>query len=330
MQSILESPPYFWQKTQWDSLIKRKLVGNMPHAFLLTGMQGLGKTAFANQLAKALLCAENQTNACGQCRYCELFAAETHPDFYRIKPVESGKKIKVDQIRELILQLNQTAQQNNNKVAVIESAEAMHHAAANALLKTLEEPSKKTFIILVTDNLFLLPATIRSRCQIIKFSAPPFAAALAWLQQFVTSDVELLLSFAEGAPLKALSYAQEEILNKHLVLLTDLEELLKGKDPVKIASGWLKEPSDFIITYLIIIITDIIYLQFSLVNNRVSDKQYASKLANIIHKVNRTNLFIYLDKLYTVRREMLLSNLNQQLLLEELFCTWAGLNFINN
>ena len=323
MQFVLEAP-FFWQQSQWENLSARRLAGSMPHALLLTGMQGLGKIAFANQLGKALLCATNKTIACGQCRYCELFAAETHPDFYRIKPIESGKKIKVDQIRDLILQLNQTAQQNNNKVTIIESAESMHPAAANALLKTLEEPSKNTFIILVTDNLFLLPATIRSRCQIVKFNIPPFATTLDWLKEFITTDIELLLSFAEGAPLKALAYAQEDIINKRIALLTDLEDLLKGKDPVKIASSWLKESGYLIINYLMAIITEIIYLQFSLSNSCITNKNYLSKLSAIALKVNQASLFNYLDKLYMTHKEIMLSNLNQQLLLEELFCIWAG------
>lgn len=322
MQFLLEAP-FFWQQSQWDILSTRRLMGNMPHALLLTGIQGLGKVAFANQLAKVLLCTANKAIACGQCRYCELFAAETHPDFYRIRPVESGKKIKIDQIRDLILQLNQTAQQNNNKVAIVESAESMHHAAANALLKTLEEPSKNTFIILVTDNLFLLPATIRSRCQIIKFNVPASYAALNWLKQFLTADMELLLNFAEGAPLKALAYAKEEIVNNRIALLTDLEDLLKGKDPLKIAAGWLKEPVNVVIHYLMAIITEVIYLQFSIKKNWLSDPNYANKLSNIAHKVNQSSLFSYLSKLYMTYKETLLTNLNQQLLLEELFCIWA-------
>lgn len=255
----------FYDEPQWHYLNKRWQANNLPHAMLLTGQSHLDKSLFAFNFAKYLFCTNKTKTFCGDCRSCQLIQAESHPDIYHLQPEEKGKAIRIDQIRELIVQLNQTAQQNSYKIAIISPADSLNQAAANALLKTLEEPSANTIIFLISEQISLLPATIRSRCQIIKF--------------FPRQDFSPL-SEEENASLQE--------------LFIDLQQ----QSPIKVAAKWSKSNIDDVIQYLIM------------------------GVMALIKQSHKKTLFMYLDKLYEAKRQTLSSNLNQQLLLENLFCHW--------
>ena len=153
MKNIL----YPWQKNQWQRLLSQHRQERLPHALLLTGAAGLGKETFARQFAQFLLCKAAGESVCGQCAGCSLILANNHPDLLMIAPEESGKNIKVDQIRDMSATLNQTAQRAGYQVAIISPAEALNRAAANALLKTLEEPSGRVLLLLVSHQPGALP-----------------------------------------------------------------------------------------------------------------------------------------------------------------------------
>lgn len=264
------------QQIQWDHLIKRWQNHKLPHALLLSGTTNADKHNFALRFAKLLLCQQNNfsEHACDNCHACQLFNANTHPDLYQIMPEEKSKVIRIDQIRDLITQLNQTVQQGRYKIIIINPAEALHNAAVNALLKTLEEPTAQTLFLLITESPGLLPATIRSRCQNIIF------------HETVTS-------------------AQQNQTEVYQRLTNDLKSLGEDKaDPIQLATQWAKDPIEEIIHSLTLIVINIIR---SSSGNKNSQK-----------------LFLYLDQLYDLRKNIQI-NLNQQLLLENLFYTWNKL-----
>src|SRR5690606_13775505 len=118
-----------------------------------------------------------------QCHACRLVEERTHPDLYWVEPEKAGHAIKVDQIRELGHFISQSGLMNLQRLAVIYPAEAMNVNAANALLKTLEEPAEGAHIILVSHQAGGLPATVRSRCQQILFTKPDKQIAINWLMQ---------------------------------------------------------------------------------------------------------------------------------------------------
>jgi DNA polymerase-3 subunit delta' len=257
---------------QWNYLFKRWRDKQLPHALLLSGAAEIDKKSFALRFAKLLLCQQsiNLKEACDNCHACQLFNAETHPDFHLIQPLEDGKIIKVDQVRDLIAKLNQTAQQGCYKVAIITPAEVLPVAAANALLKTLEEPAAQTLFVLISDSPGILPATIRSRCQSIVFSAN-----------------------AESV--------QQKQTESYQKLLNGLRDLTQQKiDPLQLAAQWAKEPLEEIVDNLTLIVMHVIRSQTTTINKK---------------------LFLYLDQLYQLRKLPQI-NLSQQLLLENLFCTW--------
>jgi len=188
----------------------------LPHAIMLTGPAGLGKRRLAQALAAQALCrAPDDGRACGRCRSCALLAAGTHPDSVFIGPEEGSAQIRVDQIRTLIHALTLTPRFGSRRVALIAPADAMNENAANALLKTLEEPGPAVLLLLVTARPQRLPATVRSRCQVLPVPLPAVEVGRAWLQERVpevsAEDRELALALAGYAPCRALALLEGDV-----------------------------------------------------------------------------------------------------------------------
>jgi DNA polymerase-3 subunit delta' len=171
-----------------------------------------------------------------------LRSAGTHPDSQWIAPEEIGKMIKIDQVRMVVDFVAQTAQQGGRKVVVVEPAEAMNRSAANALLKTLEEPSGAAFLVLISDAPGRLLPTIRSRCQRIDFPTPSLAAVRDWLRPRASSDVALDAALAEaaGQPMLASTLLDGvESGQQRRELATQLDEVLAGKvSALALAERW--------------------------------------------------------------------------------------------
>lgn len=165
------------------------------HALLLRADVGLGVEQLCESLAQRLMClTPNGDEACGQCHFCHLMQANSHPDFQHIAPIEN-KDIGIDQIRAMNEQATQHAQQNGNKVIYIEQAHRLTEAAANAILKTLEEPRPNTYFILHCDIQTALLPTIYSRCQVWNLLPPETEVALQWLQSQVSAEtLEMLFA----------------------------------------------------------------------------------------------------------------------------------------
>ena len=210
-------PP--WQLATARSLLAQR--AQWPHAVLIHGPRGIGKHALALALAQALLCEAPQGDglACGACPGCRYAEAGQHPDLMRLELVEvdedeGGLKnvdtISIKRVRALIDFVELTSHRQRAKVAVIAPAERMNNAAANALLKTLEEPPAGTYLILVADLIGRLPATILSRCRRVRVAAPPAEEASAWLAAQGVSEPQLALAQAGGAPLTALELAGDD------------------------------------------------------------------------------------------------------------------------
>lgn len=241
---------YPWQQPAWDVLEQQWQAERLPHALLLEGSQGCGNREFAGLFAKALLCQQVKHGfACGQCAACHLYAAGTHPDFIEIKPEvnkdgKTSKNIKVDQIRELVGFVSQTAMQQGRKVIIINSADSMNVNAANALLKSLEEPTANTVLLLLSYQRSRVMPTIRSRCQSLLLATPDFAVADTWLQTF-ESDIEKrrqVLMMAANAPLLAKDWLEQGLFELLAGLPVQLQAVLEcNSSPLTVAANWLKQ-----------------------------------------------------------------------------------------
>lgn len=237
-------PP--WLASAWTTLAQRAQRGSLPHALLLDGAQGLGKRAFAEAFVRARLCAQPRDGyACGGCRACVLLDAGTHPDRVLVTLEENPNthklrsEILVEQIRALSSRLGLSSQLGGWQIAVIDPADAMNAASANALLKTLEEPTASSLILLLADQPWRLPATIRSRCQRVDFIAPARADALEWLRAQGITDSEDALDAAGGNPGRALGFAHEGELQRRAEVLRHLAALAAGRMSAQaIAKAW--------------------------------------------------------------------------------------------
>ena len=238
---------YPWQRNVWDALTGR--FPKMGHGLLFYGKKGCGKDAFAQYFLTWILCQNRQlkNQPCGECGSCQWLKSDTHPNYVHITTDEDNKKqnakIKIDKIRDLQPFVQQTV--DGWRVVVIEPAEALNTASANALLKTLEEPGDRTVIILLAEHYLKLPATIRSRLQHFALDRISAEQAEAYLQQNLPdADLQmqqLLMNLSNQMPLQAIELARSEWINLRQDFVNDWQKLVKQKNmPMAIATKWNK------------------------------------------------------------------------------------------
>jgi DNA polymerase-3 subunit delta' len=242
-----------WNSEAWHNLTQRRRGGTLPHALLLGGPAGLGKREFADVFARAMLCQSvlPDGHACGACRACKLCAVGTHPDLARIglELRDDGKlrsEITVDQMRNLSERLTLTAQFGGGQIALIDPADTLNVSASNALLKTLEEPTPGTIIVLIADYPARLSATIRSRCQRLDFRIPATAPAQAWLvaQGIDKTAARRALAASGGNPGQALLWSRGSGLKLRDEVARDLRELRSGGSAFDTAQRWSRDEVD--------------------------------------------------------------------------------------
>lgn len=171
-----------WLGSQMQQLRRARQADRFPTGLLIADRRGAGGLWLAHYAAQVALC-RGEVPPCGKCRDCRQFLSSQHPDFTIIAPTEDSRYIRVEQIRELTLELSLTAHGGGASVALLHPADAMNPNASNALLKTLEEPRAGLTLILVTEASARLPATVLSRCQQVRLGAPSRAASIEWLNR---------------------------------------------------------------------------------------------------------------------------------------------------
>ena len=318
-----------WHEAQWLQLQHALEQERLPHALLLSGAAGLGKERFALSFAQSLLCADRDESGrpCGGCRNCHLMSSGHHPDFQWVRPEEESKsgEIKIESIRNFTESAGLTSHSANYKVIAIQPAHRMTNGAANSLLKTLEEPTSSTVIMLLTDQPARLLPTIRSRCLSLLFRPPERNSALSWLSDKVKcGDPALLLALANGAPLKALTLDNAALLERRQEMLGQFLALSEQRlDPVKLAGYWQKFDFNLLIEWMIGWIIDLQRLKISPSAVSLFNPDWTQALHKSADKLNSRAIQHYLNHLYSARG-LADSNLNLQLTLEKLLIEWRS------
>lgn len=220
-----------WLDGQWAQCVQSIEAGRLGHALLIAGPHGLGQRILADRLMAYLVC-ERPKDAmpCLDCKGCRLFGSGAHPDAHMCVPDSASNRISINQIRDLSDHLAITPRQALLRVALLEPADAMTIEAANALLKTLEEPSGQRVMILVSASSSRLPKTIRSRCRPIILTPPSLKVFSSSVEALGLSapDMSALYAACEGAPLRA----KDQLSEGHADRQKHVLDWMLATDPV--------------------------------------------------------------------------------------------------
>jgi DNA polymerase-3 subunit delta' len=329
---------YPWHAAELKALLARK--ERLPHALLLRGPGGIGKLAFAETVAKALLCERPAADGegCGLCSACQWMAQAGHPDLRRLEPesfarqdaTEAGAEeasdkkeklstqISVEQVRSISDFIHMTSHRGGMKVILIHPAEALNIAAANALLKNLEEPPPQTCFLLVSHRWHQLLPTIKSRCQHIGLAPPSIEAARQWLAGQGVPNPAVALAHAGGAPLLAAGYDEaywkrrewflKSLVQKDMNAMALANEI-RGDEPAMVV-GWLQKWA-----------YDVARHQAS---GAVSyNPDFADAIAALARRVDRLDAARFLRRMVRLQR-IVAHPLNARLFFEDLLLSYAA------
>ena len=323
---------YPWQLLLWQQLVGYIKQQRIPQALLITGAKGVGKRYLAEAFSQALLCQKPLIDhlACSECQGCKLWSAQTHPDYFLIEPDELGKVIGIDKIRQLIVKLALKPQFDTQRLVIIEPADQLNNASANAFLKCLEEPTERTCLILLTDNPARLPATIRSRCQTVHCQQPDRQIARQWLQrQGVHEHYDLLLKFSQGAPLLAKQYADLQFIDIRQDCFNGWLQVLEGKQNLAIlAEQWQKQDNldlGVLLNWMISWVMDIIKSAHQADEDQLQNPDMKKSLQALAERLELKRVYKFYDNLLHAQSQVS-KQINKQLLLEQLLINWAQLN----
>jgi DNA polymerase III subunit delta' len=244
-----------WLAPTLAQLETARRVGSLGHAWLISGPAGVGKVNLALVLARRLFGDEAEPAVLDAGSALAAMAArheptDGHPDLHWLYPEEDKETISVDQVRAVIDDFTLTAHRGGAKVVLVEPAEGLTTAAANALLKTLEEPTPQGYLLLTSGQPGRLPATVRSRCQHVALRAPDAASVAQWLgvSPAVVRDAQRSVG---AAPLSLAAALQDDSLSIFKKLEADLAEIYEDRlDPQAVASSWAKGDTELALSWL--------------------------------------------------------------------------------
>lgn len=313
------------------SLLQASLCnGRLAHAYLFYGETRVGKLMTAIRLAQALNCehsSQTETyDSCGRCRSCLQIAARTHPDYFVIEPDPKAAmpQIKIEQVREIEQQFVYRPLVGERKICLIDDADRLTIGAANALLKTLEEPPGQSLFILITSRLYALPVTIRSRCQALRFTTPArtqVEAALILKRELPPVDARFLAVFSDGRIGEALTVNVAEVRARQQECLTLVKpESLTSSTTILSASESLAKTDrgEETLAWLTRWIRDLVFV---IVDGDQDQILHLDQLADLRRYAQRADIDTLLTLLNDIERteQQATRHLNVQMALETTF-----------
>ncbi|WP_437888041.1 DNA polymerase III subunit delta' [Phytobacter sp. V91] len=312
---------YPWLRPHYEQLIASYQGGRGHHALLVHALPGMGDDALIYALCRYLLCREPENQkSCGHCKGCQLMQAGTHPDYYLLSPEKGKTTLGIDAVREVSEKLYERSRLGGAKVVWIPDAALLTDAAANALLKTLEEPPEDTWFFLACREPARLLATLRSRCRLHHLSPPAENYASAWLGRETSAPTEAILSalrLCGGAPGAAAVLLQPEHQAPRQALCQSVEQALNSGDWLSLLSLLNHEQVGERLHWLGALILDALKIQ-----------QRATLLANmdainlvqqLAHQLSAARLDAFLRAIIECREQLLtVVGVNRELLLSDL------------
>lgn len=324
--------------TQWKNivghseLIKRlqtlQMEDRIPHAMLFCGAEGVGKAMTAEALAAVLLCHEPSAGQrCGRCPACHALAGGSHPDYFQLRPESSGKaakSIKIEAVRELQAGIARVPLLSQRRVVIIHEAEKMNEAAANCLLKTIEEPAGQVVFILLTSAPAALLDTIISRCMRVEFGILQHEEMKEVLcrQGLQEAEAGRLADIADGSAARAMSMREPEVqeLHRQALTLTERSGRLSVEELLQLAkelSGCSREQLIQWLGFVAMIYRDLLVL-YSGSELPLYNRSELNRLTALLDRYPPARL-LELLKLVQEYQKRLRSNVSLQLCLEGFF-----------
>ncbi|MCG9647186.1 DNA polymerase III subunit delta' [Vibrio brasiliensis] len=237
---------YPWLTDLWQEWQASLQADRFPNASLVVASQGMGVEQLVDNFSRAVMCQNYPAESCGFCHSCQLMESNSHPDFHVIRPEKEGKTITVEQIRQCNRLAQESSQLSGSRLFVIYPVEAMNESAANALLKTLEEPSASCLFLLVTHRSHSLLPTITSRCQQWHLTAPESQSVATWLSAQSVGDVPAYAAHINGnAPLATLEFVKQDKVSRYLELESQFIALCQQQgDVAKLAKELASQPDE--------------------------------------------------------------------------------------
>lgn len=325
---------YPWLEDTWQQYLQYLADERLTHAILVSGPPAIGKLEFCRTYIQRMNCTNPgpQGHPCGACENCHLITAGTHPDVRLVNTEEAegsdrSEQVRVDDIREINRFMALSRQQGRFKVVCINRAHRMNINAANALLKTLEEPPAGSVLFLVSHRIEGLPATIRSRCQIWRFGMPDPALALHWLQEKAASPAwQDLLGACGGRPLLAWESYDSGLGKMRVAFYEQLHALMAGRETVTAISSRLRnEDPERVTEWLQAWCGDLIRCRFRKHPETIENPDVLESLQNLAQQATPHSLFDCLDRLVESRR-IVSASMNQRLFIENMLVQcWQSL-----
>jgi len=316
---------YPWLRPPFEQLVSSYQSGRGHHALLVQALPGMGADALVYALVRFQMChtPEGQ-KSCGKCHSCQLMQAGTHPDYYQLAPEKGKSTLGVDAVREVTEKLYEHARLGGAKVVWVSDAALLTEAAANALLKTLEEPPVNTWFFLQCEEPARLLATLRSRCRHFHLAPPAENYGIAWLGREVTTSQENLLTalrLTAGAPAAALELLGESRFAPRQQLCTALDAALLSADWLSLLPVLNHDSVAERLYWLSSLLLDAQKMQqgISLLTN-VDAWALVQRVANTL---SSTRLQAMIHDACACREQLLnVTGLNRELMLNDLLLRW--------
>ncbi|PWC22231.1 DNA polymerase III subunit delta' [Brenneria roseae subsp. roseae] len=312
---------YPWLNAPYRQLIAQYQAGRGHHAILLHALPGMGDDSLVYALSRWLMCQHpDGIKSCGKCHACNLMVAGTHPDWYTLTPEKGKQSLGIDAVRSVLDKLYQHSRQGGAKVIWLPSAELLTEAAANALLKTLEEPPQRTYFLFGCREPSRLLATMRSRCLYQYLHVPDETQSLLWLNarhRHDTQAIRTALRLQAGAPLAAEILLQPERWKQRNALCQGLLASLTSHDLLSLIPQLNHDDVDERIHWLTSLLLDAIKRQQGVDEHRVNQDQ-ALLVERLAHAFANAQLQYELRQWLVCRQKLLMvTGVNRELLLTE-------------